>query len=60
MRIAVIGAKNQGDSRQSRSVIIAIFRTHNPLVQGSNPFDRECATHLTKDSFPMCWFKKSS
>ena len=37
MRIACIGAENQHDSKASHSVIIALVRTHNPLVVGSNP-----------------------
>ena len=37
MQIACTGAENQGDNKLSHSVIIALFRTHNPLVVGSNP-----------------------
>jgi len=29
--------KNQSGSRQPRSVFIALLRTHNPSVPGSNP-----------------------
>jgi hypothetical protein len=36
-QITRTGAENQHHSKLSHSVIIAIFRTHNPLVLGSNP-----------------------
>jgi hypothetical protein len=36
VRIACIGARNQHHSKASHSVIIAFFRTHSPLVPGSN------------------------
>jgi len=36
-KIARTGAENQHDSEASLSIVIAIFRTHNPLVPGSNP-----------------------
>ena len=35
--IAYNDARNQHDSNRSLSIITAIFRTHNPLVPGSNP-----------------------
>jgi hypothetical protein len=37
VRIACIGVENQHDSKPSHSIFIAIVRTHNPLVPGSNP-----------------------